>query len=91
MPNINVNIRMDSDLKRQFESVCADMGLTMTSAFTIFAKRVTRDCCIPFDVSCENPNAETREALQEVRRMKADPSLGKSYTDVDEMMEELLG
>ena len=30
------------------------------------------------------------EALEEVRRMKADPSLGKTYTDVDAMMRELL-
>ena len=36
------------------------------------------------------PNAETMAAIEEVRRMKADPSLGKTYTDVDEMMRELL-
>lgn len=36
------------------------------------------------------PNRETLEALEEVKRMEADPSLGKGYTDVDEMMRELL-
>ena len=36
------------------------------------------------------PNAETVEAIQEVKRMKADPSLGKTYSNVDQMMEELL-
>ena len=35
-------------------------------------------------------NAETLEAIEEVRRMKADPSLGKGYTDIDDMMKELL-
>lgn len=35
-------------------------------------------------------NADTMEALEEVRRMKEDPGLGKTYTDVDAMMEELL-
>ena len=38
----------------------------------------------------KQPNAETMAAIEEVRRMKADPSLGKTYTDVDEMMRELL-
>ena len=35
-------------------------------------------------------NAETLEAIEEVRRMKENPSLGKSYTNVDQMMKELL-
>ena len=35
----NVNIRMDADLKRQFEAFCADMGMSMTTAFNIFAKK----------------------------------------------------
>jgi len=36
------------------------------------------------------PNKETIEAIEEVKAMKKDPSLGKRYTDVDEMMRELL-
>ena len=90
MANVNVNIRMDSDLKHQFEKFCKDMGLTMSTAFNIFAKKAVREYRIPFEISGENPNSETKEAIQEVKRMKADPSLGKTYTDVDQMMEDLL-
>lgn len=36
------------------------------------------------------PNAETVEAIREVKKMKADPSFGKTYSDVDQMMEDLL-
>lgn len=36
------------------------------------------------------PNEETRKAIEEVQQMKKNPSFGKSYTDVDEMMKELL-
>ena len=39
---VNVNFRMDSELKKDMEQVCMDMGLSMTAAFTIFAKTVTR-------------------------------------------------
>ena len=38
----------------------------------------------------EDFNAVTKAALQEVDQMKKNPTLGKSYTDVDKMMQELL-
>ena len=86
----NVNIRMDADLKRQFEAFCADMGMSMTTAFNIFAKKAVREYRIPFEIGREMPNAETVEAMREVQQMKDDPSLGKTYNNVDQMMEELL-
>lgn len=90
MASTSINIRMDSDLKKQFEAFCSDMGMTMTTAFNIFAKKAVREYRIPFEIGAERPNAETREAIQEVQRMKVDPSIGKTYTDVDAMMEDLL-
>ncbi|NBI08735.1 type II toxin-antitoxin system RelB/DinJ family antitoxin [Colidextribacter sp. OB.20] len=91
MAQTNVNIRMDAELKRQFEEFCADVGMSMTTAFTVFAKKTVRENRIPFSVDREIPNEETREAIEETQRMMADPSYGRSYTDVDEMMRELLG
>ena len=38
----------------------------------------------------ETPNAETIDAIEEVQRMKADPTLGKTYGSVDDMMGDLL-
>ena len=90
MANVNVNIRMDADLKRQFEAFCTDMGMTMTTAFTVFARKAVREYRIPFEISGEAPNTETIEAINEVKKMKADPSLGKTYSNVDQMMDELL-
>ncbi len=86
----NINIRMDANLKKQFEAFCADMGMTMTTAVNIFAKKAVRENRIPFEISGDIPNAETQEAIREVKQMKADPTIGKTYTDVDEMMKELL-
>lgn len=48
-----VNIRMDAELKSDMESVCRDLGLNMTTAFTIFAKKMTRERRIPFEVSVD--------------------------------------
>ena len=90
MANTSINIRMDADLKRQFEAFCSDMGMTMTTAFNIFARKAVREYRIPFEINGEVPNVETAEAIQEVKRMKANPNLGKTYSNVDQMMEELL-
>lgn len=90
MAHTNVSIRMDSELKKQFSDFCSDMGMTMTTAFNLFAKKAVREYRIPFEIGGERPNEETLEAMNEVRRMKDEPSLGKSYKDVDTMMQDLL-
>lgn len=48
-----VNIRMDEDLKKNMEATCKELGMNMTTAFTIFAKKVSREKRIPFEVSIE--------------------------------------
>ena len=90
MATTTVSIRMDSELKRRFEQFCEDVGMSMTTAFTIYSKKVVNENRIPFDIGREIPNEETLAAIDEVRRMKADPSLGKSYTDAREMVRDLL-
>lgn len=86
----NVNIQMDNDLKQQFETFCNDVGLSMNMAIMVFVKKTVRENRIPFEIGIEIPNSETLEAIEEVKKMKADPSIGKTYSDVDQMMEELL-
>lgn len=90
MAQATVTFRIDEALKKSMEQLCDELGMSMTTAFTIFAKKATRENRIPFDVSIEQPNAETLAAMEEVRRMKADPSIGKSYSSVAAMMEDLL-
>ncbi len=51
MAQTNVNFRMDEDLKKELEKFCSDVGMNMTTAFTMFAKVVTRDQKLPFEVS----------------------------------------
>ncbi|MSS38132.1 hypothetical protein FYJ39_16715 [Clostridium sp. WCA-389-WT-23D1] len=61
-----------------------------TFPFNIFARKAVREYRIPFEISGDVPNAETIEAIQEVKKMKDNPGLGKIYSNVDQMMEELL-
>lgn len=48
-----VNFRMDTELKKSMETACQEMGMSMTTAFTIFAKTVSRERRIPFEVSAD--------------------------------------
>jgi addiction module RelB/DinJ family antitoxin len=50
---VNVNIKMDEDVKKRMERACAEMGLSMSAAFTMFAKKVGREYRIPFEVSAD--------------------------------------
>lgn len=86
MAQTNINIRMDADLKRQFEAFCSDMGMNMTTAFNIFARKVVREYRIPFEIGADIPNEETRQAIENVRN---GVGISKSFSTVEELMEDL--
>ena len=43
---VNINIELDESIKNEMEAVCLEIGLSMTEAFVIFAKKVARERCI---------------------------------------------
>lgn len=59
---VNVNFRMDEADKKKMESVCSELGLSMSAAFTIFAKKVGREHRIPFEVSVDPFYSESNVA-----------------------------
>jgi len=48
-----ITVRMDENLKRQFEQVVDELGLNMTTAITAFVKTVVRQEKIPFELSAK--------------------------------------
>ena len=53
MAQSNINIRIDEELKKQFEKFCEDTGLTMTTAFNIFIKKAVKEQRIPFEITAD--------------------------------------
>ena len=88
MATKNITIRMDEKLKEQAESLFADLGLNMTTAFTVFVKQAVREQKIPFAITREVPNKETLDAFEEGERMLTDPN-AKKYSSVEALFEEL--
>ena len=53
MAQATVTFRIDEALKKSMEQLCEELGMSMTTAFTIFAKKATRENRIPFDLSID--------------------------------------
>lgn len=50
---VDIHFPMDKDLKQQMEAVCSHMGLSLTAAFTIFARQMSREQRIPFEIASD--------------------------------------
>lgn len=48
-----INVRIDEDVKKSMEEICKELGITMSAAFNIFARKMSREKRIPFDVSID--------------------------------------
>ena len=80
-------IRMESDLKVQFDNLCSEFGMSANTAFNVFAKAVVRSRSIPFTISTsEESAAETgRKAFRSIR---ADMAKKEELT-LDEINKEI--
>ena len=86
----NVNIRIDQDIKKKAEAIFKGLGITPTTAITMFYIQTIRNNGIPFALKLETPNQETLEAIKVVEEMEKDPSKhNRIFNSVDELMEDL--
>jgi DNA-damage-inducible protein J len=83
-------VRIDDDLKASGEELLRRQGMNWSTAFSAFISYSVKMGEIPVEASLHEPNAETLEAMEEVEQMIKNPSIGKSYTNVHEMMKALL-
>ena len=82
---VNVNFRMDAELKRSMEQACSELGMSMTTAFTIFAKKVSREKRIPFDV-CVDP-FYSEQNMRYLEKIAHDVTEGKAHFMEHELSE----
>lgn len=74
---VNVNFRMDAELKKSMEEVCSAMGLSMTTAFTMFATKVTREKRIPFELTADPFYSESN--LRHLESIMREVKAGKAH------------
>lgn len=81
-----INICMDEELKKEMEQTCQELGMNITTAITIFAKKMTREKRIPFEVSVDPFYSESN--LAHLRRgmeaLNAGKGVEHDIIEVDE-------
>ncbi|MCL2811932.1 MAG: type II toxin-antitoxin system RelB/DinJ family antitoxin [Clostridia bacterium] len=93
MSTISTTIRLDDNVKRDFETVVNNLGMSMTTAITLFAKATIKHQGIPFAVTLDpfdDPVVRER-IMQELKRRSArakEPD-AKHYTT--EEIKKMLG
>jgi len=82
---VNVNFKLDADVKKSMEEVCAELGLSMSAAFTVFAKKVGREKRIPFDVSIDPFYSESN--IRYLENIVRDIKSGKAHFEEHDLIE----
>lgn len=70
-----ISVRMDEGLKKSLEEICSELGMNVSTAITIFAKQVTREKRIPFEISADPFYSQANMAY--LAKAKADMDAGK--------------
>ncbi|MCR4751818.1 MAG: type II toxin-antitoxin system RelB/DinJ family antitoxin [Eubacterium sp.] len=76
MAQVLVNFRLDEEDKKGMEEVCKDLGMSMSTAFTIFAKKMRRERRIPFEVSVDPFYSEAN--MTYLKKVMAEIDSGKA-------------
>lgn len=77
---VNVNFKIDREIKKSMERACADMGLSMSTAFAIFARKVGQERRIPFEISADPFYSENNVRYLE-KKMKKYKSGQLNFTE----------
>lgn len=84
MATTNLNIRTDKEVKEQAESIFNELGLNMTTAINMFLRTTIREHGIPFSLKLDTPSETTAAAIEEGRRLLADPTTPR-YSSMDDL------
>ena len=87
MKQITFSIRMDAALKNEFEFLCNEFGMSMSTAINVFARAVVRERRIPFEIGA--PKSQIAEdairAFESLRAQAAESGIADmSMKEIDE-------
>ena len=85
-----INFRIDETTKKQMEQICNELGITMSTAFNIFAKKMIREKRIPFDVSIDPFYSEINmKAIDEsIKQLEEGKVVRKTIEELEAMENE---
>ncbi len=91
MSTIAISIRLDSDIKKEFDDLCKAFGISTNAAFNMFARTVVREQAIPFPISLKKSESENRSvAAQSALKQSQLLSALEAHEWTDEQIDELI-
>lgn len=90
MAQTTVSIRMDDALKKDFDNICNELGMTMSTAVIMLAKKMAREKRLPFEVSIDPFYSDTNmKALDEsIRQMSEGKTVSKTLEELEGLADE---
>lgn len=86
--SVNVNFRMDEQLKKNVEDICQHMGMNLTTLLTICCKKVEQERRIPFDITADPDPFYSESNVRELKRRLDDIKAGTARLEEHELIEE---
>lgn len=80
MEQTTSSIHMDENLKRQLERLCDELGMSVSTAVTIFAKTAVRERRIPFDLRISPPKAP--KSIEDMTQEEFDAKIQAGLDDI---------
>ena len=82
-------VRMDTEVKKRFDELCKDFGMSANTAFNMFARAVIKQERIPFEVESEK-QVKLQRAWEAIERMRASAAAnGIADMSMEEIDEEI--
>ena len=91
MASIDVNIRMDSDLKEQTEQILSQLGMNLNGTINMFLRQVVRDRAVPLSLSLRSEQSLYANLLRaRIERAQgiAGVPIDKLLSDMDQIIAE---
>lgn len=85
----NITVTLDDEDKKQLTEFCDQIGISVSTLFTMFSKKVIREREIPFKIGLSKPNRATIRAMKEGDRILKNLDKVKVYDNLEEMFEDL--
>ena len=70
MAQATLSMRVDDNLKKNFDMICDDFGFTSTAAITVFMKTVVRERRIPFEIKANSREQINNDAWAAFMKMR---------------------
>lgn len=86
--SVSVNFRMDAELKANVEDICQKMGMTLSTALTIFCKKMEQERRIPFEITADADPFYSESNIRYLEKKMADYKAGRLKLAEHELLDE---